>query len=205
MRDYNYAAAFIAFSKGSSPEEISLALAIPLDTLKNKIRIESWRRLATDLALPALPVARAERDMEKIAENRAKNLAIAQRLQEDLLDVVTQLRAGTLTFERMTAKGEMVRLEPTLRDRRDLAAYAKDVAEISYRALGDVVAVREGGEATAGAGQITIILPSPVAAPREKRAYDVDAEVLTPALVRPAILGDRLPEVIDVGQEAGQA
>src|SRR5437762_2198044 len=93
----NWAAAFLEFSRGSPPEEISIALAIPLKLLKAKIHGESWRRLAAEVALPA-PVAtvKAERDIAKIEANRAKNYEIALKLQENLIEIVDKLRKGEL-------------------------------------------------------------------------------------------------------------
>ncbi len=160
-----------------------MALAIPLDTLKDWARSEGWRRLAVELqptTTPTVPENRAERDMVKIQANREKNLAIAEQLREVLARTVTKLHQGSLKIRRMTSKGQMVELEPTFKDLRDLAAFAKDVAELGYRALGDQPQPqREGGEAVpgAGAGQITIVLPAPVARPRQERAIDVNCEV----------------------------
>lgn len=62
---YNRAAAFTAYCKGEEPESIAMALAIPLDTLKDWIRSEGWRRLAIEFQslLPAtVPENRAERE-----------------------------------------------------------------------------------------------------------------------------------------------
>jgi 2-oxoglutarate dehydrogenase complex dehydrogenase (E1) component-like enzyme len=57
---------------------------------------DKWKALFSDLETqeesPAMLPARVERDFRKIAANRAKNLEIAQKLQEDLLEVVQKLR-----------------------------------------------------------------------------------------------------------------
>lgn len=189
---YNRAAAFVEYSKGTALDEISHALAIPMHILERWCHEENWAQLAPKI--PQLAVAlrddQAERAMERIKDNREKNLAIAQALQQDLLDVIEKLRTGKLKTKKVFAKGLTIELEPTLRDRCDLALYARNVAEMSYRALGDVVETAkntQGENGSASAGQITIILPPAVAAPREERAYNIDSEVLT--LPRPAILG----------------
>lgn len=180
---YNYAAAFIEFVKGTTIEDIAMALAIPLHTLKTKAREEGWKRLAAEvpMALTA-PGIRAERDMAKIEANRAKNLEIVHKLQEDLTHQVELLLKGELRVERVTPKGEIVQLPPSIKDRHALAAYAKTIHEMSYRALGDVIASREEGSGMPGgaAQQITIVLPLPISEPRQHRTYDVDASVVTP-------------------------
>ncbi len=176
-----------------------MALAIPLDTLKDWARMEGWRRLAVELqpnSMPTAPEAKAEKDIVKIQANREKNLAIADQLREVLARTVIKLHQGQLKIRRMTSKGQMVELEPTFKDLRDLAAFAKDVAELGYRALGDQpVPGKQEGEALpgAGGGQITIVLPAPVARPRQERALDVDCQVVEvpqiPAILQPEAQG----------------
>lgn len=181
MANYNHAAAFTAYAKGEDLDNIALALAIPVSKLKDWVRMEGWRRLAAEVKslLPAtVPEARAECAMAKIQANRDRNLELADKLRDVLARTVEKLHAGTLKLRRMTSKGEVIESEPTFRDLRDLAAFAKDVAELGYRALGDQPAPqREGGEGSAP-GQITIVLPAPVAQPRQERAIDIQAEVV---------------------------
>lgn len=192
---YNRAAAFTAFCRGEELEAISLALAIPLDTLKDWARSEGWRRLAVELqpnSMPTMPEAKAEKDIVKIQANRDKNLAIADQLREVLARTVTKLHQGSMKIRRMTSKGQMVELEPTFKDLRDLAAFAKDVAELGYRALGDQPQPQREGEgagAVAGGGQITIVLPGPVALPRQERAIDVETVPQIPAILQPEAQG----------------
>jgi hypothetical protein len=188
-QNYNYTAAFVEYSKGTAIEEIAEALAIPVDVLRRKASLERWQTLSGRVQMPSLlGRGKTERDLAKIDANRARNFEIAQKLQEDLLEIVGKLRQGTLTFEHRTAKGEIVVLPPNLRDRRDLASYAAEVANMSYRALGDVVAPAqpEGGPVVQGAGQITIVLPAPVAQPRQERSYDVESEVVS--IKKPAFI-----------------
>lgn len=118
--------------------------------------------------------------MDKIHANRQRNLAIALELQADLAELVTKLRDGTLTFSKATSTGLVVEMEPNLKDRVDLAAYAQRVADLGYRALGDAAAGggEGGGVLPVGAASITIVLPAQVAAPRPDRSYDVDCEVI---------------------------
>lgn len=193
MPEYNHAAAFAEFCRGASIEEISHALAIPLDHLKRWRRDEKWDNLIPALSAPsavATSANEAERALEKIRKNREKNFEIAQRLQEDLLETVQKLRSGELKTIRVFANGLKAELEPSLRDRADLALYAKNVAELSYRALGDVESAKNtpADSGLPSAGQITIVLPPPIAEPRQIRAYDVESEVV--AIEKPALAAE---------------
>lgn len=186
-QNYNRAAAFMEYCNGSGLEDIAQALAIPMNCLERWHHDENWTHLARRVST-GLPVKvsedMAERAGEKIKENRAKNFAVARALQEDLIETVQKLRLGKLKVKKSFANGLTVELDPGLRDRNDLALYARNVAELSYRALGDIAesAKNAGGEREGGGpGQITIILPPAVAAPRQERqelAYDVDSQVV---------------------------
>jgi hypothetical protein len=66
-------------------------------------------------------------------------------------------------------------VDPGIVDRVNLATYAQTIAQGTYRALGDFQGQEKAGQ-DAGAGAavppgpaITIILPSPIAAPRNER------------------------------------
>jgi hypothetical protein len=181
MPKYNRAAAFVEYARGTTLEEIAHALAIPYEIIKRWEHEEKWALIAPRFDKPTLANQdEAERAQKKINENRERNLAIAVKLQEDLLDMATKLRDGTLKSVRVFANGLRVEVEPTLRDRCDLALYARNVAELSYRALGDVESTKNAPAETGlpSAGQITIVLPPPVAAPRAIRALDVESEVV---------------------------
>lgn len=182
MSDYNYAAAFVAFTRNITVEDIAQTFAIPLTTLKNKVRTEGWARLATDyMPKEAVLAPRAERDIERVQANREKNLTIATQLQDDLLAMVEALRKGELKFKKVLATGGIVEMQPTIKDRLDLAQYAKTVSEMAYRALGDAApSGREGGDGALppGANIINIILPAPVAHPRPERVQVAQHESL---------------------------
>lgn len=189
MPEYNYTAAFVEFSKGAKLEDISLALAIPLDSLLRHYQRDRWALLASQTAVAlTLPPAEGEAALARMKANREKNLAIAKSLQEDLVEVVAKLRDGTLTIEKSYANGTTATVTPGIRERAELAQYAKSVAELSYRALGDQLASRDtsGEPGVAGGMNLTIMLPPQVATPREKRAYDIESEVV---VQEPAALG----------------
>ena len=184
-REYNHTAAFVAFSKGASVDEIALSLGIPVEYVRRWKTSEHWETMVDELRTVLAPAARpqsvveVERGQQRILENRERNLVLATKLQEDLLEVITKLRAGTLKSERVFANGTRATVDPSLRDRCDLALYARNVADISYRALGDAEASKNphADPAAPGVGQITIIMPQLSTAPREKQALEVEAEL----------------------------
>ena len=185
---YNFGAALIAYAQGSTLEEVSTAMAIPLQVLRNRARLEGWTRLAGELvpSVAAAPAARAERDLSRIEANRERNYEIAQRLQEDLARQVDALLAGQLTGRRALRDGTTVEYPAGLAERVQLATYARSVADLTYRALGDQLVARETEVLPAGAGAVTIILPPQVAAPRPERAEVVDLEPLRVTATEPA-------------------
>jgi hypothetical protein len=180
MPNYNHAAAFAAFCKGSTIEDISLALAIPVDTIAKWARDEAWKRLARELetsaALVPVSTERAERDLAKIEENRAAHYEIAARLRGHVDELTKKLVAGTLEFTIVTPKGQVLKTPPTLRMLRDLASYARTVQEIAAVALGDTKREGEGAGAAAGAQPIMLVMPEALAKPRQERGYDASSE-----------------------------
>lgn len=193
---YNYSAAFIQFSKGSSLEEVSLALAIPVETLTNRAKAEGWQKLAVQLNADRGVVGRSNDRFEIIQANRARNLDIAQKLQQHLAKVADDLIAGTLKVPRLLKDGSVVNMDPSPSDYASLGAYSKSVSEMSYRAVGDVlVAAPEGQAASQTPNQIIINLPGAITAPRDARSYDPQTDILP----QPAQAGGsgRNPTVID--------
>jgi hypothetical protein len=172
---YRYTPAFVAYCKGAPAEEIAAAFKIPLKSLKAKMREEGWRGLAEKLMeqIP-VPSRRDEQALAKCEANRVKNLQMADALREDLIRTLNHLRDGTLRIgKQWHNRGAVVEYaaEPTIADRVALANYATMIANLTYRALGDVSP--SDPAAPAGAPPppppITVILPALVAQPREKR------------------------------------
>lgn len=131
MEGYNWSTALVAFLRGSPLEDIALTFAIPLGALKTKAKRDGWNRLFADnsAALAPLPPARgdvAEEKLAKLEANRATNLAIAQKLQDDLAALVQELREGKLLIEKTTSIGVVVKVKPSIKDRLDLANLCQD-------------------------------------------------------------------------------
>lgn len=170
---HNWSAAFLEYLNGSSFADISSLLCIPLHRITRRARDERWAKLVTKLTPPALdsPGDDREKTIERIQQNRERNFASAQKLQADVVEQVDKLREGSLIVKRQTATGQTIELPAGLKERVDLANYARTVAELSYRALGDGLPGHGTGAITNEHGAITVIIPDVIAAPRDERGF----------------------------------
>jgi len=173
MSNYNYALAFVEFCSGTPLEDISSILNIPLKTLRTHARQNGWRKLADTLASRLSQTSttpKAEQEMQRVRENRERNYQTARRLQDDLDTTVDALLDGSLRVGKVLSNGNQVFVLPSIKDRLELATYAKHVAELSYRALGDTVPATERDAAPQPMPTVQINLPAAVAMPRLLRA-----------------------------------
>src|SRR5262245_8313741 len=138
---FPYTPAFLAFCRGAPVEEIATKFSIPIESLKAKMRQEGWRTLANRLVSKGVPEQPpSERILEKIEANRAANYETAADLRRDATKIIEALLNGTLRIKKQWQYGGKVieyEAEPTIADRLDLANYAKEIADLTYRALGD--------------------------------------------------------------------
>jgi hypothetical protein len=176
---YNWAAMFVAYSGGSKLEEISQIFACPMPVLRRAAMTQDWATMSAKLVVPTardIPDV-TEARLKRLESNRAKNFELADILREKLLQDFIALRNGTLKVERVAAyKGEVhhTEVEPGPQDLVALANAAKNVSEMTYRALGDVAAEDRQitGSKNGDAASITVILPTVVHttnAPREEK------------------------------------
>jgi hypothetical protein len=176
---YNWAAMFVAYSGGSKLEEISQIFACPMPVLRRAAMTQDWATMSAKLVVPTardIPDV-TEARLKRLESNRAKNFELADILREKLLKDFIALRNGTLKVERVAAyKGEVhhTEVEPGPQDLVALANAAKNVSEMTYRALGDVAAEDRQivGAKNGDAASITVILPTVVHttnAPREEK------------------------------------
>ncbi|HXJ55237.1 MAG TPA: hypothetical protein VNU68_01110 [Verrucomicrobiae bacterium] len=173
MANYNYGLAFVEFCRGISLEDISSILNIPLKTLRTHARQNGWRKLADTLAsrlAQSSTTPKAEQEIQRVRENRERNYQTAQKLREDLDRTVDALLDGSLRVGKVLSNGSQVFVLPSIKDRLELATYAKHVAELSYRALGDTVSVPGPDTAPQPMPTVQINLPAAVALPRLLRA-----------------------------------
>jgi hypothetical protein len=195
---YNWAAMFVAYSGGSKLEEISQIFACPMPVLRRAAMTQDWATMSAKLVVPTardIPDV-TEARLKRLESNRAKNFELADILREKLLKDFIALRNGTLKVERVAAyKGEVhhTEVEPGPQDLVALANAAKNVSEMTYRALGDVAAEDRQivGAKNGDAASITVILPTVVHttnAPREEKVVQqvIDLRPTTsPTVQRP--------------------
>ena len=149
--------------------------------------------LLTGLLLGPRLEGALEARLKRLESNRAKNFELADILREKLMQDFIALRNGTLKVERAVAyKGEVhhTEVEPGPQDMVALANAAKNVAEMTYRALGDVAAEdrqitphRNGDGAS-----ITVILPTVVHTSNSSRQEKVVQQVID---LRPTALSNQ--------------
>jgi hypothetical protein len=160
-------------------EEISQIFACPMPVLRRAAMTQDWATMSAKLVVPTardIPDV-TEARLKRLESNRAKNFELADILREKLLKDFIALRNGTLKVERVAAyKGEVhhTEVEPGPQDLVALANAAKNVSEMTYRALGDVAAEDRQivGAKNGDAASITVILPTVVHttnAPREEK------------------------------------
>jgi len=198
---YKWPAAFVAFCNGAPLEEVSALFNIPFSTISDRAKNEGWIALRKQLPLAMLPgdgeaPAETNARLKAIQENREANYRAWAKLRDEAIGVIDRLCSGELKLEKQFHnRGSVVRadVDPTIVDRVNLATYLQTIANGTYRALGDVVAAEKAvqdapaGTATAGAPQITIILPGAIAKPRSERGKAGEGQVidLTPLVNEP--------------------
>jgi len=169
---YAWAPALLAFCKGFPLSQIAEVYQIPLRTLEARALNEHWATLAAELPLQKLEgVGTARKELrasiERIEENRDRNLRVMQGLRRVIEEKVDAFQKGELKVEKVffhAKTGELVKGESAAgtAELLALANAAKVVSEGTYRALGDVVAAEEarGKSTSPQLGQISIFLPS---------------------------------------------
>lgn len=194
---YNWAAMFTAYAGGSKLDEIAQIFACPMPILRRAAMTQDWATMSAKLITPAardVPDV-TEARLKRLEANRAKNFELADILREKLMLDFIALRNGTLKVERAVAyKGEVhhTEVEPGPQDMVALANAAKNVAEMTYRALGDVAAEdrqitphRNGDGAS-----ITVILPTVVHASNSPRQEKIVQQVID---LRPGTFSTQRP------------
>lgn len=197
MVAYNWAAAFTAFVGGSSLDEVSAVFGIPEHTLKKRAIDEKWnvnrekileQSKALVLAGPA-PVSQLEANnallppevrarLALIKHNREVQYQRAVKMGEELDKILAGLVDKTYKVGKWMAVPKAgptwVEAEPGPADLVNIATYARTLADLAYRALGDAAADGQERRAEVSAtnspqAAITIILPTSIAAPRGER------------------------------------
>lgn len=198
MVAYNWAAAFTAFVGGSTLDEVSAVFGIPEHTLKKRAIDEKWnvnrekileQSRALVVAGQPLPVSQLEASnallppevrarLALIKHNREVQYQRAVRMGEELDRILQGIKDGTYKVGKWMAVPKAgptwVEAEPGPADLVNIATYARTLADLAYRALGDAAAdgqERKPGVSDTNSPQaaITIILPTAIGAPRGER------------------------------------
>ena len=189
--------AFAAYCEGLGMTEIAISLDVNYETLRTKSAREDWPEARNKLIFSRIDQSvivkdKVEQQIARIKDNREKNLAEAVKLRDVLVEIATKLQAGTLTVTKaFQFKGTPVLVEtpPSTGDLVNIATFARTVADLTYRALGDQSADSKSDfNVNAAALQpppgITVILPACAVEPRQRRAktpkpaIDVQADAI---------------------------
>ena len=172
---------FVAYSHGTPLEEISAVYGVTVSTLNQHIAWEKWAKLRDTMPVSEITGEALVKPLDAvqklalIQQNRLENLEGWKKLRAEALDIIDQLRAKKLKFEKVfNGKVGIVRaeVEPSTGDLVNIATFLQTVAAGTYRALGDVEpGSRQGQDGPAGSGAsapgITIILPACISKARE--------------------------------------
>jgi hypothetical protein len=194
---HNWAAAFTAYVGGSTLDEISAVFGIPDSTLRARSVSEKWpimrdKLLAQSKALvttEAGPMSQLEANnsllppevrarLALIKQNRERQYARAVKMGEELDRILHEVREGTYKVGKHVSVPKVgpvwVEAAPGPADLVNIATYARTLADLAYRALGDAAADGQERRAEVSATNspqqaITIILPTAIGAPRGER------------------------------------
>lgn len=194
---HNWAAAFTAFVGGATIDEVAAVYDMPVETLKRRSIDEKWSLMRDKIleqskalvvsnagpvsALQAqndLLPAEVRARLALIKHNREVQYQRAVKMGEELDDILQKIRAGTYRVGKHISVPKVgpvwVEAAPGPADLVNIATYARTLADLAYRALGDAAADGQERRPDPGATNspqqaITIILPTAIGAPRGER------------------------------------
>lgn len=201
---HNWAAAFTAYVGGSTLEEVAAVFGIPENFVKRRSIDEKWpvmrdKILAQSKALVVSehgPVSQLQAQNDLLpAEVRARLAIIkhnrevqyqrAVKMGEELDRILQGIREGTYKVGKHISVPKVgpvwVEAAPGPADLVNIATYARTLADLAYRALGDAAADGQERRAEVSATNspqqaITIILPTAIGAPRGERLLPSDSQ-----------------------------
>jgi hypothetical protein len=205
--NHNWAAAFTAFVGGSTIEEVAAVFGMDEKTLARRATDEKWKAMKdkilaqsqalvlsesgrTTNALQAqndLLPAEVRARLALIKHNREVQYQRAVKMGEELDRILQGVRDGSYKVGKWMAIPKLgpqwVEAAVGPADLVNIATYARTLADLAYRALGDAAA--DGQErrtevsATNSPQQaITIILPTAIGAPRGERVLPGQGPVI---------------------------
>jgi hypothetical protein len=192
---WDWHGAFMAYCEGHTVQEIGQVFNIPEDKIIRQMTRYRWDaskdKLLSMTNTPFHKGAPVLAKLELLAANRQRIYEKVSTLIEDAGKVITALNNGTLKLKKQwkmkgvgrEAPDEIVEKEvdPSIQDRVAIATYLKLLADISYRALGDVAPGESQNVPSAASSipqAITIILPAAIAQPRHLRGRQSEATPL---------------------------
>lgn len=197
IAQHNWAAAFTAYVGGSTLDEVAAVFGIPPESVKRRSIDEKWpvmrdKILAQSKALMVTdsgPMSQLEANNQLLpAEVRARLALIRQnrevqyqravRMGEELDKILRGIKEGTYKVGKHISVPKVgpvwVEAAPGPADLVNIGTYARTLADLAYRALGDAAADGQERRAEVSATNspqqaITIILPTAIGAPRGER------------------------------------
>lgn len=140
---YNYAAAFLAFSQGSTLPDISIQLGIPIKTLEAEARQHGWGRLSNRMKLAVKPTA-IELNLDALKKNREKSMKEVEPLEKEfeyIVELNGQLRVEldywNEKVDQHRAEFEAAEIDHIQNPTNESAAAFRQAGEVLRRA-GDV-------------------------------------------------------------------
>jgi hypothetical protein len=199
IAQHNWAAAFTAYVGGSTLDEVAAVFGIPPESVKRRSIDEKWlvmreKILAQSRALVTTdsnsgPVSQLEANnqllppeirarLALIKQNREQQYQRAVRMGEELDRILQGIKEGTYRVGKHISVPKVgpvwVEAAPGPADLVNIGTYARTLADLAYRALGDAAADGQERRAEVSATNspqqaITIILPTAIGAPRGER------------------------------------
>ena len=195
---FNWAGAFTAYVGGSTPEEVATVFGIPEETLQVRMSTEKWAPLKEKLLAQSralvlqhpdqAPMLKADAQdllppeirarLTLIKNNRETQYRRAVRMGEELDKILNGLADGSYKVGKWLSIPKVgpqwVEAAPGPADLVNIATYARTLADLAYRALGDAAADGQERRTEVQAANnpqqaITIILPGSIAQPRGER------------------------------------
>lgn len=196
---HNWAAAFTAYVGGSTLEEVGAVFGIPEATLTKRAADEKWYAMREKILAQSKALVTTEQHAGPVSQLQANNdllppevrarLAIikhnrevqyqrAVKMGEELDRILQGIKEGTYKVGKHISVPKVgpvwVEALPGPADLVNIATYARTLADLAYRALGDAAADGQERRAAVSATNspqqaITIILPTAIGAPRGER------------------------------------
>lgn len=168
---FPWPALFEAYRRGVDLPGIAGTFGCPLAVLERVAERQQWEMLVKRIDENPVDgdLVLAEK-LERIEENRSKNMAVAENIREYVGTQFQKLASGELKYDVVVKTKEgpvVVSVEPGPKEIKALTDAARTMSEMTYRAMGDFEQGKQapGNQAAPAASQapqITINIPAAV-------------------------------------------